>query len=140
MLELEQADRALAEAQGDHDDAARLGAPREDARITQRVGDEDDVADVQRLLAQRRELRVRDARWIEVALDSLPDVLQLSVLEPTDPERLPVDEPMGELLNPLERIADVDIGGDDLFHREDLVQLLGGDRLLEDPLEEQSGQ
>ena len=39
-----------------------------------------------------------------------------------------------------ERVADVDVRRHDLLHREDLVQLLGGDRLLEDALEQQAGE
>jgi hypothetical protein len=47
------------------------------------------------------------------------------------------DEAMCQLLDAPERIGDVHVRGDDLLHRQDLVQLFRRDRLLEDPLEQQ---
>ena len=86
------------------------------------------------------ELRIGALRRVEVALRPLPQVHQLAVVEPADAEGLPVDEAVRQLLDAPERVADVDVRRDDLLHREDLVQLLSRDRLLEDPLEQQPGE
>ena len=62
-------------------------------------------------------------------------MLQLSLLESADAEALPIHQAMRELLDATEGVTDVDVGRHDLLHREDLVQLFGGDRFLEDSLQ-----
>ncbi len=137
MLQLEDANRPVAEAQGQHHDAAHARATRRDAFIAERVGDVDRDALLERVGAKALERRVERSGGGEIAVVAVPHVLEHAVVEPRDAELPPIHEPMGQRLDALEGIGQAHVRRHHLLHRQDLVELLGRDRLLEDPLEEQ---
>ena len=151
MLDLEEPDIAVAEAEWRHDRAPRLGPGRLDAAVAQRVDHDDRTARLQRQLAKQGVIlsqglavslgarRLRHAAAILGRVARAIDEAQVVVLQLPDPEVRPVHEPVRQPLDQGARLDKGDVRGDDVFHGVDDVLLLGGDRLLEDPLEHVAG-
>ena len=136
MLHLEHANGTVAKAKWKDDDAARQRAPGKHAVIAQHIIHLDCLPDANALRSQRRQVPVRLAWRIEIAFTAAPHVHQHLVLVPADAEVPPVHEPVREQLDAAKRIRHVTRRGNDLLHRENLVQLLGGDRFLQNALDE----
>ena len=136
VLEFQEADGAVTEAEREHDHAARHRASGKHPFVAQHIVDLDGLAGVQAFRAERRHVDVGFARRVQVPFRAAPDMEQHVILVAANAELPPVHEPVRQRLDAAERIGDVPVRRDNLLHGEDLVELLGGDGLLEDALHE----
>src|SRR5438445_643743 len=124
-------------------DARAASLPSSDTRrvgyalVAADVVDRDRRPALHHLAAQRHRVRRRLAS--ERPADRAPiGQAQLALVAAIDAEVAPVHEPMRQALDARERVLQADVARDHGFHRVELVQLFGRDRLVEHPLDEQS--
>ena len=140
MLHLEHTHHAIAESQPDRHRRAHIGARAVDARITRCVEYDNGLGIIERERAQRGAVRIRRLGNRQESLAPAVDHELPVAFHARDAQRLPVHQAVGERFDPPDRIGEAAIARDHLLHREDRIELLRGDRLLDDALEEQAAE
>ena len=136
VLELEQADVAVAEPHRQYDNAHDIAGARLETAILSGVGNDHRLPGLERQATHSHADFGRLLRRREKAKRRAPRQLWPRRVHPEHSEFTPVDETMRQRLDPQERIGKTHVRRYDLLHGEDLIQLLRRDGLLEDALHE----
>src|SRR6266550_5105126 len=137
MLELQRADHLIPELERDDHETLDLEGRVGDPLVPGDVIDHDGLATGRHGLPQGDGILRRLTASFAASLRPVHE-RQHTVMQPVDTEVAPIPPPVRQALEPLGRVLETDVGGNHRFHRVDLVQLLGGDRLFDHLLEQEA--